>query len=160
VSVNAFQQLQQARQELDRHRENAARMASFFVTYQTTGTGELVPPNPVPFEQPMFTEPAVTHGFALTRLPDRRHYRLPMASGGVLRWQRNDRGYYIGAWLYFRIECDFIDEEKVSDQTPVALPVLTHHFVFTGPSYKAMSPEVNEAMMGSSLPTLRSPLGR
>jgi hypothetical protein len=151
---NAFLELQAVQQHTEAIKENSARTARLYVTFQTTGAGQLVPPAPVMFELPMFSEPAVSHGFALARAPDRRYFRLPMVSAGVLRWERNNRGYYVGAYLFFRVEV-----ERLVDPPPLPpAPVINHHFVFTAPAYKAMSQEINEAVMQEAIEPLVPPV--
>ena len=168
---NIFGELQRAWQEKERHKENSAREVNFHSTYETTGSGELIPTSVVPFQVPFFQEPHVTHGCAIQRLPDRNFYRLPTVTGGVLRWERNARGFYVGAFVFFRIHCDLQPsvQEEVDDifepsqqrafiqSIPMAMPRIIHHFHFVGPGYKQMGRRVYEGVQDEGVRPLLPP---
>lgn len=158
MNLHLTQQLAQQRREA--HRENAARLASIVVSFETTGSGDLIPPQPVVFKVPFFEEPTVAYGSVLRRRPDAQFYRLPVSSGGVLRWQKNERGFVLGAFLYFGIQVGYAPGFIPSEDTPLARPVMLHHLTFTGPAYKRMSPEVADAAVDPQIPPLRPPVSR
>lgn len=146
MALNAFQHQQLAQQRKESHRDNAARVMSLYVEYETTGDGRYMPKQPVLFSVPFLEQPSQTHGFVLDREPQKEIYDLPTVTSGVRRWERNQRGYYIGAYLYFNICCDFLDTyEPLSAKIPPASPIILHHFVFNGLAYKVMSKEINDA---------------
>lgn len=159
--ANVWMDVVQAHQKRESHRENAAGFGTFYSTFESRGTGDLVPSEPLKFDLPMFDEPAMTHGLILRQSPDRDYYALPLATAGVYRWQRNRRGFYVGAYLYFHVECrvhDSVLQEleaagQDSSSLPVARPVLLHHFVFAGSSYKAMNDKVHEGVLDERLRT-------
>jgi hypothetical protein len=146
-------ELQRAEQRKEGHRENAARTIDLRITYQTEGTGDLISAA-VPFDVPFFSEPAVGTGVELVRMPNRDFYRLPLITSGVFRWQRNERGFYTGCFLFFSVECLVIDD-TFPEMAPK--PLLIHHATFTGPSYKPMSAEVRTAVLDERIDTLRPP---
>lgn len=152
-----YGQLQRAQQEKERHQQNGARFASQYVTYETTGFGDLIPAEVVPFPIPFLSEPAVLHGAALIRPPSRTFFYLPQVTGMVYRWERNRRGFYTGAFLCFRVDCELRPGVDPFEVPAAANPIIYHHFTFTGPSYKKMSREVNSAVMGEDVPPIRPP---
>jgi hypothetical protein len=157
VPSHVWQDIQQANQRKEAHRENAARNATFTAVYETTGSGDLVPAQAVKFEMPFFSEPSMLSGATLVRLPDRRFYRLPQVTAAVLRWERNTRGFYIGAFMYYRVWCEQLPAALLAPDLERPLPVINHHLSFNGAAYKAMSREVNEAAFDDALRPLTPP---
>lgn len=151
--MNLWVEVQQAQQRREAHRENGARDVNLYVTFQTEGSGQLIS-GEVTFELPFFREPTMLSGVALARLPDETLYRLPSATAGVLRWVRNERGFYTGCFLFFVVECKAVEGQS---PTVPAKPVLYHHLMFTGPSYKPMSSEINSSVLDERVQPLQTP---
>ena len=160
MASNPWQEIQIAQQRKSGHLENSARAANLFVTYETTGSGELVPEEPVMFSVPFFHEPAVIHGHALTRPPQEEYYALPRSvNGGVVRWVTNARGFYLGCYLYFHVDVPLIPCTWPQVGMPAANPIINHHFTFMGEAYKVMGDRVNnDLQLDESVSPLSPPL--
>ncbi len=157
---NPWQEIQIAQQRRTGHLENSARPANLFVTYETVGSGQLIPKDPVMFAVPFFHEPAVIHGHTLTRPPQDEYYSLPRSvNGGVYRWVQNQRGFYLGCHLYFHVDVPLIPCTWPTVDMPPANPVVAHHFTFMGEAYKVMGDQVNDSIaLDESVEPLRPPL--
>lgn len=139
---NLYGELENARWQRERVRENSARPARSEVRQFTTGVGELVT-DEVRFDVPFTDTPMVAYGCSLWTPPDRTYWTLPLTSGGVYRWSKQD-GLYVGAWLWFRVRCDLqLDDdgapvdEAHTDVNP-ATPVVEHHLAFTAVGLKPL----------------------
>lgn len=154
---NIFGHLQRQDQSRRRHESNTARAGSQYLTWETSGTGDLVPKKSVSFDLPFFSEPAVTYGHAYIKAPNLDHYTVPQVSGSVIRWVRNRRGFYVGAYFVFRVDSEV--RPGVASSVPrYPKPVIIHHFVFTGMSYREMSSQVNEAANDEAIKPLNPPV--
>lgn len=71
MADNTYQAILTAQQRREAHIENSAKQARLLVRYETEGTGELIPPEPLRFVTPFFHQPAVISGFELVRRADR-----------------------------------------------------------------------------------------
>lgn len=138
--VTPFGRVQAGMLAREQHRENAGRFGTQFFTYQTEGTGELVPELPLMFDNPFVDEPFVAAGHVLIRPPNRELFYLPTITMGVLRWVQDEKKWYSGAYIYFRVRCEWIG---AGTMTEAPTPLLQHHLQFIGTSYKAMPATVN-----------------
>jgi len=156
---NPWQEIQIAQQRREAHRENAARNASLYVMFETRGSGQLIMDEPVMFELPFFEEPSIAHGHALVDMPQGEFYELPRSvSGGVHRWEQNERGFYLGAYLYFYVDVGLISG-VFPGSAPAADLVINHYFTFTEVAYKTMGNQVNDALrMDDSVSPLIPPI--
>lgn len=154
VVTPGFQALERQRAQIIRDSENAARYASSYVSFKTTGWGEFVSPDCQYFTTTFVKRPSVSHGVSLdgdTLVAG----RFPRVTAGVHKWLINTDGFYIGAWLFFVIETLGVqtsrtyvlpqtESEKVGVVSiPVPLPAdpnyeLIHDFTFTGIAMKAI----------------------
>lgn len=148
-----FGDIQASLLDRERHRENSGRVAFQFYVYETTGTGELVTPEPLMFDTPFFYRPFFSYGHEIIRAPQRDIFMLPVSSGGILRWVQDpdDRDWYIGAFMYFRVTRDLQPEQTSQD---LHSPVVQHHFTFLHDSYKVLSGSVHDELENDSLPLL------
>ncbi len=122
---------------LDYHRsvtssvaENGARLARVAITFLTTGHGEAAPAAPVDLGVMFGEVPTVVTGVELDDGVQLVTGKYPNVAGGVVRWRRNARGLYTGAWIF--LVCD-------SGEQPYAL---RHHFVFEGLAMKLTGSEI------------------
>jgi hypothetical protein len=76
-------------------RENSARLAFSFGTFQTTGSGTTLFEQVVEFDCQYVRRPYVSYSFAVA---DGDVQQVPVCSGGVYEWKKNEHGFYIGAW--------------------------------------------------------------
>lgn len=103
-------------QEMHRSRvaqtkENTARAARSYAFYTTTGTGEIQVPDVFRFNCTFVKEPGFLNGVSLEEetvagddAPDLVLTHYPRVTAGVYRWQRNVKGFYTGAWLFFVVD--------------------------------------------------------
>lgn len=109
-------------------RENAARQAFAWGTFDSTGYGTYAYPDVLDFGLTFIHEPIVTHSFSVD---GERLDHLPRAVGGVHRWQEDGRGYFRGAFVY--VVVDLFEPELM---TPENSPPVVHSFLFTGIAIK------------------------
>lgn len=137
------------RQHREAQAENAARRATSFVTFETTGVGSIIIAQALRFDTTFLEKPSLSTGVELLRLPDRTIYELPHVTTGVMRWLMDEREYYIGAYVWARVWCDPVlneatgdvkDPERVRVEAPK--PKVRHHLVFAGEAYKKLPDDV------------------
>lgn len=149
-----FEALEQRRSQIHRDSENAARYASSFVSYKTTGWGEFVSPEIQYFTTTFTRRPSVAHSLSLDG-DELVAGRFPRVTAGVHKWLRDTDGFYIGAWLFFVVETmgmQFQDtyvlptsESETVGVVSVDVPLaadpgyeILHDFTFTGIAMKAI----------------------
>lgn len=149
-----FQAAEQRRGFLSRTAENSARYASAFVSFSTTGWGEFQSDTAQKFTTTFTKRPFVSHSFSIDG-DTLVEGRFPRVTAGVHKWLLDERGFYIGAWLFFAIETMGIQARPVYVMpTPVDgnVPVLQmeapipadpdytilHDFTFTGVAMKSI----------------------
>lgn len=149
-----FKAAEARRSAIQQGQENASRYASSFASFVTTGWGQFQADTAVKFTTTFIRRPSVSHGFSLDGdlLEDGR---FPRVSAGVSKWLTDERGFYIGAWLFFTVETDGLQFHKVYVMpTPadglvptvlMANPIppdpnykILHDFTFTGVAMKAI----------------------
>jgi len=128
VSTNpVVSALEQHRGNVERTRENSARYAQGFASYSTTGVGEYEPPDSLAFGCTFTEQPFVSYGFTVVT-QDLVVGSFPRCSGGVHGWIKNNRNFYIGAFVFFTV-----------DIPTAGLPpayTIEHHFTFTAVALK------------------------
>ena len=149
-----FQAQEQRRGFLEATRENSARYASAYVSYQTTGWGEFLSPDCQRFTTTFVKRPSVAHSLSIDG-DDLVDTRYPRVTAGVHKWLQDERGFYIGAWLFFVVETFGLQTQPTyvmptdSDGAvgTVAMPypaaadpnyTIIHDFTFTGVAMKAI----------------------
>lgn len=149
-----FDALQRQRGQLIRDAENAARYASSFISFKTTGWGEFLSPEAQYFTTTFVERPFVSHCFSLDG-DDLIEGRYPRVTAGVHKWVLDGDGFYRGAWLFFAIETLGIQSQQtyvlpqnestsiglVSVPSPLAADPnyeIIHDFTFTGTAMKAI----------------------
>lgn len=109
--------------------ENAARVARVSVVYQSTGNGEIKVDKPISFPIHFVEEPTLSSGRVLAGGDLTAGY-FPNADAGVYRWVRDDRGFYVGAYVYFVVDSNGVDYR------------MNHHLTFEGDSLKMFNAEL------------------
>lgn len=130
MSHNPYQawfSLEDRRSDVESQRENSARPALSTVTHDTTGTGHIVVEAPFRFDTSFTAEPAVVSGSYVVKGPG-TGWQQPMVNAGVYRWQRDGRGFYTGAYLYFVVRIDPVNATRFQ----------------TDPEYRALQREVEQ----------------
>jgi hypothetical protein len=56
------------------------------------------------FDLRFIEEPCFTTGFAVDESTDLVTGHYPRVSCGVYEWKKDNKGYYIGAWLFFTVD--------------------------------------------------------
>ncbi len=107
-------------------RENAARQAFSWGTFDSTGFGELPYPEQLDFGVTFIHEPYVSYGFSVEQAAALDE--LPTSAGGVFKWRQDGRGFYVGAHVYVVVDS--------FSHTYAVDPRLVHHFSFTGIAIK------------------------
>lgn len=128
-----FEELERRRAEVERHRENRARIASAFGKFRTVGQGFIEFEEVLDFGLAFAEEPIVAYGTAmdLDDLGERLELEadepvpVPLCTGMVTEWDMDDRGFYVGAWVGARVWFP-------AGEVPVDLNVVVeHYFTFT-----------------------------
>lgn len=115
-------------------RENSPRLAQEHATFSSHGWGEFEVAKPDMFSATFIEEPAVSYGYALdgdTLVPK----RFPRAFGGVSKWALDEKGFYIGAWVFLVV--DTLSPAIIAG-VPAVDPGydITHSFTFAGTAIK------------------------
>jgi len=123
-----------------RHKDNAGGQANSIHTQETKGLGQFRLAEPIRFHVSFLQEPAFTQGAAVLRAPDPTRYSDPVGTAGLRSWLRDDKGHYIGAYMYYRVDIYTTrgpQAFKVQDEVS-----MVHYLNFTGTAYKALDNHV------------------
>lgn len=139
-------ELDHRRQYADQVRENSARIAQAFATFDTTGQGSTQFEDKVKFDVTFIEKPMVAYAgeLDLDDLADVQNVEagempiLPICSGFVTDWDTDDRGYYTGCWIAVRVY--FGPEDLVEPTLDVEM---THHFTFAAIALKDIPVDVS-----------------
>lgn len=136
-----YEEAEYRRQELDRHKENAARLAQAYAEFDSTGQGSIEYERRIDFGLTFIEKPYVAYGAELDlealddllgkESEDNGVPALPMCAGYVTEWDRDDRDFYVGCWVAARVN---FPTYPVVDAT-VEVQV-THHFTFSAIAMK------------------------
>lgn len=143
-----FNDLEDRRAEVERHQENSARIAEAFGRFRSTGQGSIEYPERIDFGLTFIEEPYMSYGsyIDLDDLDDKLENEagttvppLPVCSGFVTEWDRDDRGFYVGAWVAARVWFPY--EANVRPDLEVEI---FHHFSFKAVAMKDVDPEIRD----------------
>lgn len=137
--LEVLEEQERRRAEIERHRENSGRLAQAFAKFDTEGQGYVEFADRIDFGLTFVEQPYVTYGSALDLddLADLLDLEpgatppLPLASGFVTEWDRDERDFYIGAWIAVRVYFPMEDGVTADVEVPV-----THYFTFTATAIK------------------------
>ena len=106
----------------DQQYENSARVAFQHLTYTSTGTGQIIVPNPLRFDTTFGEPPVVVTGSVLVTPPG-DGWAYPQVTAGVYRWLTDAKGYVTGAYVYFNVRVDPVnpDDDAVARLVPQSL---------------------------------------
>lgn len=141
-----LQQLSRERSQ----RENQAREAGELLRQRTSGAGQLVAAEVHRFGNPFVFRPDVSYGSEIITPPNTDLYALPRCTGSVLRWTRNDRGFYVGAYVYVDVVCEVVDGAFPTEPPTV---VVEHFFHFASVAFKELGSNANAQVQDETLPT-------
>lgn len=135
---DAWVNLEAHREYLRRTSENATRQAAAYATFESTGWGEVSFETLCEFGLSFIEVPAVSYAYVCVDdqiVPT----RYPRSFGGVERWQRNSKGFYVGANCFAIVETQssFLPTTIMTDPNYV----ITHHFKFEGIAIKDIGTE-------------------
>lgn len=122
--------------QIANQRENTARSATQIFTQVSVGVGQFRLGQPLDFDIPFVTEPAFTQGAALARHDDTTNWHDPIGTAGLRGWLRNDRGHFVGAWLYLAVTLAPIDPDYAFDAYPAVSMI--HNLAFFGVAFKPL----------------------
>ena len=139
--ASPFRDLEIRAGEVDRHKENKARLAQVFGKYRTTGQGSIELDARVDFGLTFIEEPFMHYGTYLNidALADLLNLDpgvtppLPICSGHVTAWDYDDKDLYIGAWVAVSVYFPPTSETTVP---PELQPEIEHYFTFSGVGMK------------------------
>ncbi len=98
--------------------------------------GEYADESAVDFGLAFFNQPRVSHGCCLTEDSDElKDGFFPQTTGGVYQWDINEKGLYVGAWLFMTV----VHEEELDDEEDPVVYVVQHDFTFAGIGMKDVS---------------------
>lgn len=134
-----FDDVEWRRGELERHRQNSARLASAYSTFRSTGQGSIEFEERCDFGLTFIRRPRVAYGCyldldALGELIDHEAGEtppMPNVSGFVTEWDIDARGFYVGAWVAARVGFDAVDTVD-----PAVKVVVQHDFTFQAVAMK------------------------
>lgn len=135
-----FEHLERRRGDVERHKENKARLANAYGRYETTGQGTIEIEQRVEFGCTYVEEPFMAYGSYidvdewadLLDLPVKDTPPLPQVTGFVTAWDLDDRDNYVGAWVAVSVYFPLTDPAVPAD----AQPVIKHHFTFSAVALK------------------------
>jgi hypothetical protein len=129
-------------QQLDRQgyvqsvQENSGRHAVVYGSFMTTGSGEIVNPDPLVFNVPFVHKPAVSYSYYIDE-SDLIDTRWPRCWGGVMAWETDsteDVDLYIAATAFVIVETTTF--EQLSDNADEIAYSIEHFFTFNGVALK------------------------
>lgn len=145
MSEMIFDDLEARRAEVERHQENSARVAEAFARFRSTGQGSIEFPDRVDFGLTFIEEPYMGYGgfLDLDDLDDKLENEagtttppMPICTGFVTGWDRDDRGFYVGAWVGVRIWFPY--EANVWPELEIEM---FHHYTFKAVALKDVPTE-------------------
>lgn len=131
--------LDRRREQEGQHSENSARLAQAYATFTTNGQGTTQYEHRVNFGLTFIEEPVVSYGSMVDidfladalAVEDSDDVKLPLCSGFVVNWDRDERDFYIGCWVAARVY--YPPEDLVAFE---AQPEVDHHFTFAAVAMK------------------------
>lgn len=137
--------LRQEQMRVQQVEQNSAKYAWGRIDVESTGVGSLVL-GPVRFSTTFLSKPQVTTGVEMLSIANRDHWELPHATCGVYRWDRDDDGFYRGAFVFVRVSCESTDafEELSATEQGESPPDyrLRHHLIVQANAYKKLPDDV------------------
>ena len=131
-----FVDLENRRGDVERHRENSGRLAQVVARYHSSGQGSIEFTHRVDFGLTFITKPMMQYGseIDLDDLDERldldynknQSPPVPLTAGYVTSWDRNSRGYYVGAFVGARVY--YPPEDLIPRDFTVEV---IHHYRFT-----------------------------
>lgn len=114
--------LERRRGYIEQLRQNTSRLAQSYNSVSTNGNGMLRLKTVVTFNCTFLEQPVVHYGSVLQS--DLIEDDYPKTHGTVYDWQTDEKGFFIGAWVYVVVEAD------------QDYPAILHNFTFTGIAMK------------------------
>jgi len=113
---------------------NSARLAYSVHKLTSKGQGVVRMPDPIPFSVIFLEEPHFVQGASIITRPA-LSVGEPVGSAGVWQWQRNPKGYFIGAYVYLSVSLSEVEYEDDGTQ-------MMHNLLFMGTGYKDLGQAV------------------
>lgn len=138
--------LDRRREDELRDRENSARLAQAYASFDTKGLGTIQYKGRVGFGLTFIERPMVSHAAYCdmeelmdTYYPDsdltddENEISLPVCTGYVTDWDEDERGLFIGCWIAVRV---YMPLEDWPNPASSPMPKIEHHFTFAGIAMK------------------------
>jgi hypothetical protein len=122
-----------AAQRVADQRANAARFCTATVVQNTTGSGEIRTTAAVLFPVTFAEEPTFAYGSGIAKGAGAHN---PTGSAQVRAWARDSRGFYLGAFMTYKVD---------ADGSAGSLQML-HHLSFSGVAFKDLPNEMLSAL--------------
>lgn len=121
-------------------RENSARQAISQHSIMSIGVGQKRLNSPLAFGVHFRDQPHFSSGCLTVKNPNSKQFADPVGICGVWAWERDARGFYTGARIWWRVDAYLLDNVDVADSgttTPVT-PVMRvqHDLTFSGIAFK------------------------
>lgn len=137
-----------AQAEAQQKKSNRGRQATVEITYTSTGSGQRRNKSPLIFPVLFRTEPHLTTGCATIKNPEPKIWHDPIGHCGVYAWKRDGKGYYLGAWIWTRVEVYPLDDTTF-DPPPASMST-QHYLTFSAEGLK------DPAADGAKLKTIKA----
>lgn len=119
--------------------ENSARPAVSEHTIISTGTGQTRVKSPILFSMHFREQPHFTSGCLTVKNPYPKVFHDPVGQTGVWAWKRDGKGYYVGAYVWWRVDSYMLDTVDLNDSgaaNPVPAMQVEHHLSFSAVGFK------------------------
>ena len=128
--------------------ENSARDGTQRIVVSTTGVGTTQLVALQQFSNPFTVKPHIAYGSEITLMPDLAIYSAPACSGSVSRWERDERGFYIGCYLLVTVLVS-----SLTGSTPQCRAL--HHFSMSGIAFKDLGEDITNDLSSGTLDSRR-----
>lgn len=123
----------------DTARENSARPAIAEHAYLSAGVGQQRVKEPLLFPVVFRTQPHFTFGSAVIKNPLPSLWHDPVGMSGVWAWKRDTRGFFTGAFIWWRVDVYVLDDADASGSQYLHAQASTkvqHFLAFSGIAFK------------------------
>jgi hypothetical protein len=141
--MGLLDELDARRERTQQDHENSSRLAQSYAEITTEGAGTTHIEKRIDFGLTFIEKPAVTYAceIDLDKLADAEDIadsgdvELPTCTGFVIDWDRDERDFYLGAWVSITVY--FPSSISGSGATlPAGVPEIIHHFTFAAVAMK------------------------
>lgn len=152
--MGLLDEMDRRREDELRDRENSARLAQAYATFQSKGLGTYEMKRRVRFGLSFLQRPYMSYGSYADMqdnrdayipdndlLEDEPEFQLPVCSGFVTEWDLDERGLWVGAWIAVKV---YLHPDEWPDPETAPKPEIEHHFTFSGLAMKDFPMEAED----------------